>query len=337
MTSGSRPSVVRLDDPIELASSESAEEWPALSADDIAQHAPALSLTAVGDGRVRARCSLWLDDVPPHEGHRIGVIGHYAAGDNEAAVALIEAACAELARHGCTLAVGPMDGTTWRRYRLVIDRGEEPPFFLEPNNPDDWPDHFAAAGFAPIAWYLSSLNDDLAHRDPRADAVAERLATNGVTVRQIEMASFEEELARIHRVASIAFRDAFLYTPLPQDAFAAQYRAIRPLVRPELVLIAEREGEPVGFSFSVPDALEPMRGAPPKTIVLKTLAVLPDRARLSGLGSLMADRTHRIAQSLGYTRAVHALIHESNHSRAISERTGRPIRRYALFGRPLAG
>lgn len=335
--SAPRLRVVRLDDPLELASTERAERWPALSADDIAQHAPSLSLIAVDGGRVRARCSLWLDGVPSHEEHRVGVIGHYAASGDEAAAALLESACAELARHGRTLAIGPMDGTTWRRYRLVVERGEEPPFFLEPDNPDEWPEHFAAAGFAPIAWYLSSLNDDLARPDPRADAVAERLATNGVTVRQLEMASFEEELARIHRVASIAFRDAFLYTPLSQDAFAAQYRAIRPLVRPELVLIAERAGEPVGFSFSVPDALEPMRGAPARTIVLKTLAVLPDRARLSGLGSLMADRTHGIAQSLGYTRAVHALIHESNHSRAISERTGRPIRRYALFGRPLAG
>jgi hypothetical protein len=229
-----------------------------------------------------------------------------------------------------------MDGTTWRRYRLVVERGDEPPFFLEPDNPDDWPAYFAGAGFTPIAWYLSSLNDDLSRRDARADAAADRLATNGVTVRPLDMASFDEELGRIHRVASIAFRDAFLYTPLSRDAFAAQYRAIRPLVRPELVLIAERDGKPVGFSFSVPDALEPMRGAPSKTVVVKTLAMLPDRALLSGLGSLLAARTHHIAQSLGYTRAVHALIHESNHSRAISERTGRPIRRYALFARPLA-
>jgi hypothetical protein len=335
--SSSAARVVRLDDPTDLASSESAEGWPTLTAAEIVQDAPSFSMISVEGVRVRARCSLWLDDVPSHEGHRVGVVGHYAASDSDAAVALLEAACAELARLGCTLAIGPMDGTTWRRYRLIVDRGAEPTFFLEPDNPDDWPGHFASAGFAPIAWYLSSLNDDLSRRDPRADAAAERLVANGVEVRQLDMTSFDEELVRIHRVASIAFRDAFLYTPLSRDTFAAQYRAIRALVRPELVLIAEREGEPVGFSFSVPDALEPMRGAPPKTVVVKTLAVLPDRARLSGLGSLMADRTHGIAQSLGYTRAVHALINESNHSRAISERTGRTIRRYALFARHLAG
>ena len=36
-------------------------------------------------------------------------------------------------------AVGPLDGSTWRRYRLVTERGVEPPFFMEPDNPDDWP------------------------------------------------------------------------------------------------------------------------------------------------------------------------------------------------------
>jgi hypothetical protein len=329
--------VVRLDDPSELAASGAVDGWPAPTRGDIEQHAPSLSMIAVDGDRVLARCSLWLDGVPPYEQHRVGVIGHYAASDREASAALLDAACAELARRGRTLAIGPMDGTTWRRYRLVVERGTEPPFFLEPDTPDHLPAFFADAGFSPIAWYLSSLNHDLGRRDPRADEAAERLAANGVSIRPLDMARFDEELVRIHQVASVAFREAFLYTPLPEKAFAAQYRAIRPFVRPELVLIAEREGEPVGFSFSVPDALEPARGAPSSTIVVKTLAILPDRPRLSGLGSLMADRTHGVARSLGYTRAVHALIHESNHSRVISERTGRRIRRYALFARLLDG
>jgi GNAT superfamily N-acetyltransferase len=329
--------VVRLGDPSELASVESIQGWPRLTRTDIAQHAPSLSMMAVDRGRVLARCSLWLDGVPSYEQHRVGAIGHYAARDREASADLLDAASAELARRGCTLAIGPMDGTTWRRYRLVVERGTEPPFFLEPDNPDDWPGYFADAGFSPIARYLSALNEDLGRQDPRADEVAERLASGGVAIRPLDMTSFDEELVRIHQVASIAFRDAFLFTPLSQDAFAEQYRAIRPFIRPELVLVAERQGEPVGFSFSVPDALEPARGAPSRTVVVKTLAILPDRSRLSGLGSLMADRTRDVARSLGYTRAVHALIHESNHSRAISERTGRRIRRYALFARSLDG
>ena len=326
--------IVQLDDPGELATYDTPSGWQRLSRDELARQAPQRSLVAVQDGTPVARCSLWWKDVPALGDDRLGVIGHYGATDGAAARAMLEAACGMLAEQGCTRAVGPMDGNTWQRYRLVVERGTEPPFFLEPDNPPDWPTHFTDAGFLPLAHYLSALNDDLDKRDPRATAVADRLAQTGVTVRQLDPLRFDEELARIYRVAVTSFQRAFLYTPLSEAAFTTQYRAIRPLVRAELVLLAEREGEPVGFAFSVPDALEAARGAPPKTVIFKTLAILPDRA-YSGLGSLLADRTHRAARDLGYTRVIHALIHESNHSRAVSERTGHTIRRYALFARAL--
>jgi len=328
--------IMRLDDPTDLASYDTPEGWQRLSREEIARQAPQRSLVAVRDGALVARCSLWWDDVPALGDDRLGVIGHYGALDRDAALAMLDAACGDLAQEGRTRAVGPMDGNTWQRYRLVVERGTEPPFFLEPTNPPEWPTHFTDARFAPLASYFSALNDDLSQRDPRAAAVADRLTGIGVTVRELDPARFEEELARVYRVSVSSFRDAFLYTPLSEAAFTSQYRAIKPLVRPELVLLAEREGEPVGFSFTVPDALEAARGAPQKTVIFKTLAILPDRRAYSGLGSLMADRTHEAARELGYTRAIHALMHESNFSRAMSNRTGHTIRRYALFARALA-
>jgi hypothetical protein len=327
--------ILRLDDPTELAAYDTPRGWTTLSRDELTQQAPQRSLVAIDEGKPVARCSIWWRDVPALGEDRLGVIGHYGAVSQAAAVTMLQAACDDLAREGCTRAVGPMDGNTWRRYRLVVERGAEPPFFLEPDNPPEWPTQFTDAGFSPLAWYLSALNEDLGRRDPRAAAVVDRLTDTGVTVRQLDLSRFDEELRSIYRVAAASFPGAFLYTPLSEEAFTAQYRAVRPVVRAELVLLAERDGEPVGFSFSVPDALEPARGAAPRTIVFKTLAVLPDRRAYSGLGSLMADLTHQTARSLGYTRAVHALIHESNHSRAMSERTGRTMRRYALYARAL--
>src|SRR5947209_5110735 len=80
-----------------------------------------------------ARCSLWWKGTP---GHGVGLIGHYAAADGESASRLLHLACRKLAERGCTLAIGPMDGSSHRRYRLLSDRGDEPGFFLEPDNPE---------------------------------------------------------------------------------------------------------------------------------------------------------------------------------------------------------
>jgi hypothetical protein len=47
------------------------------------------------------------------------------------------------------------------------------------------------------------------------------------------------------------------------------------------------------------------------------------------------DLAQRKARALGFRRAIHALIHESNVSGRISARTAQTMRRYALFAKPL--
>lgn len=319
----------------ELASLPTPPEWGELSADEIAQHAPDDTLVLANGDTLQARCSLWWTDAPPLAGEKLGVIGHFGAANLDASTQLLQHACRALAEQGCTIAVGPMDGNSWRRYRFIVERGNEPTFFLEPDNPDPWPSWWQTVGFAPLAHYYSALNDDLAQRDPRAAEVEPRLAENGVSIRPFDPSQFDDELHRIYAVAEVSFRDAFLYTPLPELHFAAQYHRVKSLVVPELALIAEHGERPVGFSFSIPDVREKMRGEPMRTVIVKTLAILPERRLLGGLGTLMADRTHEAARKLGFTRAVHALMHEGNVSRKISDRTGSVMRRYALFARKL--
>ena len=64
------------------------------------------------DSSVRARASLWWRSTPPYGNHRVGLVGHYAAQDDEAAELLLETVCERLAALGCTIAIGPMDGST---------------------------------------------------------------------------------------------------------------------------------------------------------------------------------------------------------------------------------
>jgi GNAT superfamily N-acetyltransferase len=307
-----------------------------LTPDIIVRHGPDESW-AVADGKgLLARCSLWWTDTPPLTGQRVGAIGHYSAADCNVAGRILDHACRRLAANGCTLAVGPMDGNTWRRYRLLTDRGTEPPFLLEPDNPNDWPAHFTGHGFAPLAEYYSSVNEDLSRIDPRHDAAHRRIADRGITLRSLNIDRFEDELRAIHALALASFTDNFLYTPVGEEEFVAQYRGIRPHVRPDLVLMAERDGRLVGFLFMIPDLLQAKRGRPIDTVIFKTMAVIPEH-RGSGLGGLLMGLGHAAAYDLGYRRAIHALMHAANPSRRISDHTARTIRRYTLFARPLGG
>ncbi|MFN4261826.1 MAG: GNAT family N-acetyltransferase [Gemmataceae bacterium] len=281
------------------------------------------------------RCSLWWRQAPPHAEHRLGLIGHYEnTGDATAARVLLQWACQQLTEQGCTLAVGPMDGNTWRRYRLITERGSEPPFFLEPDNPDAWPTHFQDAGFTPLAQYYSALNDNLEQHDPRIPELIEKLSIAGITIRPLNHARFTEELHHIHTVSIDSFRNNFLYTPLSQEEFLHMYQPLQRYIQPELVLLAERAGATVGFIFALPDLAQAQRGMAVDTIIIKTVAVASALSG-SGLGSWLAHACHEAARALGYRRAIHALMHEGNRSRKISVHTARVIRRYTLYARPL--
>jgi len=281
-----------------------------------------------------ARCSLWWDVVPKMENEKPGVIGHFHAESVEAGTYILEQAVNRLRDKGCTLAVGPMDGNTWRRYRVLTDRGGEPAFFMEPDNPDFWPAIFEAAKFSSLATYSSSLVTDLSRRDPRADRVLERLQREGVQIRPLDPNQFEDDLRRIFQVSIISFTHNYLYTEVSEEAFLAQYLPYKDRIRPELILLAEHDGDPVGYIFAIPDYAEALRGEPIRTVIGKTLAILPGR-RYGGLGLVLVGMLHDQALALGYTRLIHALQHEANRVQNMSGFFGKVMRQYTLYLRRL--
>lgn len=290
-------------------------------------------LWAVDDrDRIRACCSLWHRDTPALDGCATGLIGHYQAVDPAAGETLLDEAVVRLEAAGVDLAIGPMDGNTWHRYRLITERGGRPAFFMEPDHPDDWPDHFQRVGFSPLAGYFSAEVNDLTVRQPKLIKLEERLLDSGVSIRCIDPDRFETELTRVHELSLRAFTNNFLYTPIDRESFLAMYGPIREKLVPELVLLAEQDGELLGYVFGVPDLLQPARGEKVDTAIVKTLAIRPGR-RSAGLGGLLMERCHLAAHALGMKRAIHALMHESNKSLSLSSHYGQPFRRYTLFSK----
>jgi len=294
-----------------------------------------LHLCAVIDsGKVHARCSLWWSEVPPFAAHKVGAIGHYASADDASASTLLEAAVGILCEHGCNFVVGPMDGNTWRHYRFVTELGAEPPFFLEPANPPEWPLQFERAGFKPLAEYFSALNTNLAHEDERIARHTIRLAQRGVKIRSAGGEDLEQQLERIYGVSRIAFAQNFLYTEIAEREFRAQYAKILPFVRPELVLLAECGPELVGYLFAIPDLAQATRGEPIDTFIIKTVAILPN-PDLRGLGGVLVARAHQQGMQSGFSRCIHAQMHENNISRNISGHYATTMRRYTLYSREI--
>lgn len=291
--------------------------------------------TALGsDDQLLGQCGVWWRHTPPYQNERVGLIGYYQAADDRVGDLLLNWACERLARQGCTCAIAPMDGNPWQRYRVVTEGTPEPAFFLEPDYPKTVIAQFQSQGFAAIAHYSSAVNTDLSKTDPRSQRIWERLQNVGITIRCLDLSSLEAELQKIYELVCISFRHNFLYTSIPETDFVGQYQTLLPYINPELVFIAEHQQKVVGVLFAIPNWTEMQRGEPLQTIILKTIAVLPERP-YAGLGQILFEHCHATALQLRYHRAIYALIHDQNPCLNLVHRYAHTFRRYAVLAKAL--
>jgi hypothetical protein len=258
-------------------------------------------------------------DAPSLEGKRTAALGAFACETAEAGARAIREAMALLKAEGFGAVLGPMDGNTWGKHRLVVESDGRPTFLMEPSNPAHFVAAFETSGLGIVSRYVSAVRP----ADVASSTVA---APAGLRLRNLDLARAEEELTRIHALSLEAFADNHFYQPITQQDFLASYRPVLPAVDPELVLLLEDEaGALKGFLFAVPNLVE---GPQTKTVILKTYA-----SRVKGGGSMMANVFHERVRARGFVDVIHALMHESNLSAVHSDRTGGKVfRRYALWG-----
>jgi L-amino acid N-acyltransferase YncA len=278
-------------------------------------------------GAPAARCSVQVVEGLHGAPGVTGLVGHYEALEADAGVAVLKEACKWLKARKVARVLGPMNGSTWARYRLALPPGAQfdPPWFLsEPRNPDSYPAHFEAAGFAVAARYESHWDDRLGEERPGAAGLGAEVA-----LRALDPERFDDELRALYELSLEAFADNLYYTPITFEAFRAMYQRIRPLLDPELVTLAhDGGGRLLGYLFAYPD---PRPGSNPTRIVVKTVATHPE-ARGAGLGHALLDRTRQSAHARGFRAAIHALMHVDNFSMKMSASHGsRVFRRYALY------
>lgn len=277
--------------------------------------------------------ALWWKESPVYEGHPVGAIGGFSAIDPQAAKKILNAADDRLREAGSKLAVGPMNGNTWRRYRFVVESTGCDSYFMEPRNPETYPQWWRDCGYQSLSRYSSSFVT-LTGESTVPAGLEERLSRSDIHIRPIAPDRYEEDLRAIHAISLSSFSRAFLYTPLDEKEFLGAYGKVREEIDPELVRIAEKDGVACAYLFAIPDLEAAARGKKPALIV-KTLAVNPD-ARCGGLGSLLVDQVQLIAHRKGFTEAIHALENEKNNVKKITGRHGgHAFRYYELFSKLL--
>ncbi|MEI7837362.1 MAG: hypothetical protein WCK05_13255 [Planctomycetota bacterium] len=199
---------------------------------------------------------------PHHE-----LCGHFGFFDCEnsplLARGLIGAAADWLRGQGIRRMLGPASPSQSYDYGLLMEGHDRPHRFLLPYHPAYYAGLLEGAGLTKATDLLSLTGDlhDPRCREPlqrlvdRTDAMRARASVK-VTVRPIDMRRYAQETRLLGAVLNEVLRDHFGHSPITESEWRLITDSLRPVVDPRFVLIAEREGEPVGLMIALPDINE---------------------------------------------------------------------------------
>ncbi|MFE2541980.1 GNAT family N-acetyltransferase [Actinacidiphila glaucinigra] len=194
--------------------------------------------------------------------------GHFGlfecADDLEAAGALFDAAAAWLAGRGLTRMLGPLSFSVNDECGVLVDGFDGPPSVGIPYNPPYYADLLTGCGFGKAKDLLSWLVPMPPDGEPPAAiarVAARTLADPAVRVRPLDRDRYEDDMAAIKDIYNDAWAENYASVPLTDAEFLHMAAQLKSVVHPELVRIAEVDGEPAAFTLWVPDVNQALRAA----------------------------------------------------------------------------
>lgn len=281
-----------------------------------------------------ASATCYFEDTPIYNEKNIGCIGKLEIKNKEAGIQLLKKCEEILKEKNVNFIVAPMNGNTWKKYRTMKYTNDDDLFVLENVNPMEHNEILKEAGFEEIHTYTSTKGlIENAYKSEVLDIAEQGLEDENITIRTFNKQDSISDLKKIFNVSKQSFCRNPFYTPIAEEDFLKQYEQYIPMVDSDLILIAEKDGQEIGFVFCIPDFNEAKAGKEITTLVLKTIAVLPEYEYLA-LGNILLNKIAKTAENKGFKQWIFAFMYSNNTSQKMAERNNtKIIREYALYGK----
>jgi GNAT superfamily N-acetyltransferase len=325
------------------------------------KHASAVQFLARRAGQVVGRIS--ASDDPNYNAEHNANVGCFGMFEtlNEPAAArtLLNAAARWLRGRGRMSIMGPIDYSMNYPSGLLVEGFERPQRIMMNHNRPYYADLLEGWGLKKakdmFAWWFDGDNPSLDGWTRRADRLAQR---GGITIRPVRLDDFNNEIVRCMQVYNQMWETMWGSVRMTPEEFHHMAVQLKQSAVPELMLLAEVAGQPVGFCVTLPDLNEAIRptggrlttwGLPIglvkllrgmkriKTARMAVLGVLPGY-RKRGIAELLILRAFQYGKNtLGYTGAELGWTMDDNEqiSRTITAVGGRQYKRFRIYERSI--
>jgi len=276
------------------------------------RHGSIHPLLAIRNGRPVGRIAAIINrSHNTYHNDMVGFFGFFAAENNPAtAAALFDAAAEILRQEGLAAIRGPYNPSINDDCGLLTNDFDSPPCNGLTWNPRFYPDLLTGWGLNPVCTIFSmKVPLDRTAEPARFARVVARVAQRSqLKLRPMDLSHLEDELKIVHEVYNATLERNWGFVPISMEDLFGAANDIKAIADPNLLLIAESDGENAGVAITLPNFNE----------ILARIKKTPRWLRLPHILWLM--KTHRITSCrqavLGVSppyrdRGIHVwLIHE---------------------------
>jgi hypothetical protein len=245
------------------------------------EHARCQLMLAKQGGKVVGRISAHIDELaisqPVEQGMGPGTgnWGALEAETQEIANLLIAAAEDWLRAQGMTRVLAPMSLSVWEEPGLLVKGHDHPPTVMMGHQNAKFQPWIEAAGYS-HAKLLNTYELDITKEFP---PLIQRIIKSGeknprIKIRGVDLSKFDQEAATILDILNDAWSDNWGFVPITDSEVEYTGKNLKPLVKSDLVQIAEYDGEPVAFMMTLPDMNEVLAKIGPKPSLLGWIKLL---------------------------------------------------------------
>jgi GNAT superfamily N-acetyltransferase len=253
-------------DPVWVAPLRS-EQWKLFTpeGDPLLKHCDyALYLLRDDQGKLIGRIMAFIDHIAiDFWKEKVGFFGSYECIDSdEAAKLLLDTARDFLKKHGMAEMRGPINLNV-SEWGFIVEGFDHPPVILSPYNPPYYNRQVGNYGMVKakdlLAWFADAAQGYvMPERFSRLfDRIAERYH---VTLRPAEMKNLERDTWIMADIMNKSVAFNWGAYPVTREESIQLAHDLKDIVHPELILIAEVDGQPMGFAIVLPDVNQLLKG-----------------------------------------------------------------------------
>ncbi|MFB3885842.1 MAG: N-acetyltransferase [Thermodesulfobacteriota bacterium] len=285
--------------------------------------------------------------------------GFFGFFESIADAAVAERLLSEVAKwlkdRGMEKMAGPMNPSTNDECGLLVEGFDASPCLMMPYNPPYYPSLLEEFGLKKAMDLYAYRLEESCFLADRLFRITERLLKKDpqLRIRPINLRRLDEELKIIKEIYNDAWRRNWGFVPLTEAEIDDLARNLKPLVVPDLVLVAYWGKEPIGFAVSLPDYNEVLKHLNGKvgfwgalkffyySRKIKTIRVMllgvKQAFQKKGVEGLLYVETFKRGIQKGYFQSECSWILESNllMQHGIEAMGGRRYKTYRIYEKPL--